>query len=65
MSEEKGSEKPKEKAIDPKAKFREALDKKKRVKGVSQSNVDSNSKILRDQSGIGGTRIFRRKSGSA
>ena len=65
MSEEKGSEKPKGKAIDPKAKFREALDKKKQASGIRSENVVGNSKIHGDQEGSGAPKMFRRKSGPA
>ncbi len=65
MSEEKGSEKPKEKAIDPKAKFREALEKKKQARGIRNNNISGNSKIHGDQEGSGAPKMFRRKSGSA
>lgn len=65
MSEEKGSEKPKDEAIDPKAKFREALDKKTQASGMRSKNIAKNSKIHGDQEGSGAPKIFRRKSGSA
>jgi len=65
VSEEKGSEKPKVEAIDPKAKFREALDKKKQARGVRNNNIAGNSKIHGDQEGSGAPKMFRRKSGSA
>jgi len=64
VSEEKGSEKPEE-AIDPKAKFREALEKKKQARGVRNINISGNSKIHGDQEGGGAPKMFRRKSGSA
>ena len=65
VSEEKGSEKPKEEAIDPKAKFREALEKKKQARGIRNNNIAGNSKIHGDQAGSGSPKMFRRKSGSA
>ena len=65
MSEEKGSEKPKEDANDPKAKFREALEKKKLARGIRNNNIAGNSKIHGDQEGSGAPKMFRRKSGSA
>ena len=65
MSEEKGSEKSKEDAIDPKAKFREALEKKKKSGGIRNNNIAGNSKIHGDQAGSGSPKMFRRKSGSA
>jgi hypothetical protein len=65
MSEEKGSEKPKEEAIDPKARFLEALEKKKQARGIRNNNIAGNSKIHGDQEGSGAPKMFRRKSGSA
>ncbi len=65
MSEENGSEKQKEEASDPKAKFREALEKKKQARGIRNNNISGNSKIHGDQEGGGAPKMFRRKSGSA
>ena len=65
MSDEKGSEKPKEEAIDPKAKFREALEKKKQARGIRNNNIAGNSTSHGDQEGSGAPKMFRRKSGSA
>jgi hypothetical protein len=65
VSEEKGIQKPKEGAIDPKAKFREALEKKKQVRGIRENNITGNSKIHGDQEGSRAPKMFRRKSGSA
>jgi len=65
VSEEEGSEKSKEGAIDPKAKFREALEKKRQAKGIRNNNISGNSKIHGDQEGSGAPKMFRRKSGSA
>jgi len=65
VSEEKGSEQPKEEAIDPRAKFREALEKKKQAKGIRNTSIHGNSKIHGDQEGSGAPKMFRRKSGSA
>jgi hypothetical protein len=65
VSDEKGSEKPREEAIDPKAKFREALEKKKQARGIRNNNIAGNSKIHGDQEGSGAPKMFRRKSGSA
>ncbi len=52
-------------AIDPKEKFREALEKKKKSGGVRNNNIAGNSKIHGDQAGGGAPKMFRRKSGSA
>ena len=60
MSEEKNNE-----ASDPKEKFREALEKKKKSGGIRNNNIAGNSKIHGDQEGSGAPKMFRRKSGSA
>ena len=60
MSEEKNNE-----ASDPKEKFREALEKKKKSGGIRNNNISGNSKIHGDQAGGGAPKMFRRKSGSA
>jgi len=65
VSEEKGSEKPKEESNDLKAKFREALEKKKQARGTGNINIAGKSKIHGDQEGGGAQKMFRRKSGSA
>jgi len=51
--------------LDPKAKFREALDKKKKSGGIRKNNIAGSSKIHGDQAGGGAPKMFRRKSGSA
>jgi len=51
--------------VDPKEKFREALEKKKKSGGIRNNNIAGNSKIHGDQSGGGAPKMFRRKSGSA
>jgi hypothetical protein len=65
VSDEKGSEKSKEDANDPKAKFRDALEKKKQARGIRNINIAGNSKIHGDQEGSGAPKMFRRKSGNA
>ena len=50
---------------DPKAKFREALEKKKQGSGIRNNNIAGNSKVHGDQAGGGAPKMFRRKSGSA
>ena len=52
-------------AVDPKEKFREALEKKKKSGGIRNNNIANNSKIHGDQAGGGAPKMFRRKSGSA
>ena len=50
---------------DPKAKFREALEKKKQGQGIRNNNIASGPKISGGQSGGNAPKMFRRKSGSA
>lgn len=51
--------------IDPKAKFKEALEKKKKSSGVHNNNTTGDPKIRGGQTGGGAPKMFRRKSGSA
>ena len=62
MSEENKAE---SNSNDPKAKFREALEKKKQGGGVRNNNIAGGQKIHGDQAGGGAPKMFRRKSGSA
>ncbi|MBM3656592.1 MAG: hypothetical protein FJW91_06570 [Actinobacteria bacterium] len=50
---------------DSKAKFREALERKKKGGGIRNNNIAGNSKIHGGQTDGGGPKMFRRKSGSA
>jgi Family of unknown function (DUF5302) len=52
-------------AHDPKAKFREALEKKKQVSRIHSNNTASGPKISSGQSDGNTPKMFRRKSGSA
>ena len=52
-------------AQDPKAKFREALEKKKQSSGIRNNNTTGGPKISGGQSGGNAPKMFRRKSGSA
>ena len=52
-------------ANDPKAKFREVLDKKKNAGGVRNNNIAGNSKVSGGQTSGNAPKMFRRKSGSA
>jgi len=63
MSEEK--EIKKADANDPKAKFREALEKKKQGSGIRNNNTTSGPKFSGGQSSGNTPKMFRRKSGSA
>ena len=50
---------------DLKAKFREALEKKKQGQGIRNNNIAGGPKISGGQSGGNAPKMFRRKSGSA
>ena len=50
---------------DPKAKFREALEKKKQGQGIRNNNIAGGPKISGGQSGGNTPKMFRRKSGRA
>ena len=63
MSEEKNEST--ENSTDPKAKFREALEKKKQGQGIRNNNIAGGPKISGGQSGGIAPKMFRRKSGSA
>jgi hypothetical protein len=64
-SEVSNSEKSKKDLDDPKAKFREALEKKKLGSRLRNTNTTASPKVSGGQT-IGNTpKIFRRKSGSA
>ena len=62
MSEENKAE---SNSNDPKATFREALEKKKQGSGIRNNNIAGGQKIHGDQAGGGAPKMFRRKSGSA
>jgi hypothetical protein len=65
MSEEKMSDKSKSEAIDPKAKYLEALEKKRQGKGIRNNNISGGPKISGGESSGKTPKMFRRKSGSA
>ena len=50
---------------DAKAKFRDALEKKKKSSGVRNSHTTGGSKVSGGQTGGLSPKMFRRKSGSA
>lgn len=64
MSEDQNTQKSNH-PVDPKEKFREALEKKKKSGGIRNNNIANNLKIHGDQAGGGAPKMFRRKSGSA
>ncbi len=63
MSEEKSNNKAD--ANDPKAKFREALEKKKQGSGIRNNNISGGPKVSGGQASGNAPKMFRRKSGSA
>jgi hypothetical protein len=50
---------------DPKARFREALERKKSAGNPTRNSVGAKSKIQGGQSSGGAPKMFRRKSGSS
>jgi hypothetical protein len=50
---------------DPKEKFREALERKKKSGGVRNNNIAGGSKVSGGQASGNAPKMFRRKSGSA
>ena len=65
MSEEKKSHHAKGEAIDPKAKYLEALEKKRQGNGVRNNNITGGPKISGGEASGKTPKMFRRKSGSA
>ena len=65
MSEDKNVSGASNSPVDPKEKFREALEKKKKSGGIRNNNIAGGQKIHGDQAGGGAPKMFRRKSGSA
>lgn len=65
MSEENNSEESKKDIADPKAKFREALEKKKQGSGIRNNNTTGGPKVSGGQASGNTPKMFRRKSGSA
>lgn len=47
-----------------KAKYRDALEKKKKTGGIRNNNIAGGPKVHGDQAGGSAPKIFRRKSGS-
>jgi hypothetical protein len=65
MSEEKKSDQSKGEAIDPKAKYLEALEKKRQCNGVRKNNIAGGPKVSGGGASGKTPKMFRRKSGSA
>jgi Family of unknown function (DUF5302) len=65
MSEENKPEDSKLESNDPKARFREALEKKKQGSGIRNNNTTGGPKVSGGQASVNTPKMFRRKSGSA
>ena len=65
MSENEKPEASKNDANDPKAKFREALEKKKQGNGIRNNNATGDSKISGAQTSGKTPKMFRRKSSNS
>ena len=65
MSEKAKPEESNNDANDPKAKFREALEKKKQGSGIRNNNTTGGPKVSGGQASGNTPKMFRRKSGSA
>ena len=65
MSDENKSEELRKDIADPKAKFREALEKKKQGSGIRNNNTTGGPKVSGGQASGNAPKMFRRKSGSA
>jgi hypothetical protein len=65
MSEENISQQPQQDNADPKERFREALERKKKGSGIRNNNTTGGPKVSGGQSSGNTPKMFRRKSGSA
>ena len=65
MSDEKSSNEPKPGSDDPKEKFREALERKKKSGGIRNNNIAGGPKVSGGQASGNTPKMFIRKSGSA
>lgn len=65
MSEAQNNNPKKDESSDPKAKFREALEKKKQGNGIRNNNIAGGPKVSGGQASGNTPKMFRRKSGSA
>jgi len=65
MSEDKKSEGSKSEALDSKAKYLEALEKKRQGKEIRNSNIAGGPKLSGGEASGKTPKMFRRKSGSA
>ena len=65
MSDENNSQQPQQDNADPKEKFREALERKKKGSGIRNNNTTGGPKVSGGQASGNTPKMFRRKSGSA
>jgi hypothetical protein len=65
MSEEKNNGQENNQPVDPKEKYREALDRKKRGSGIRNNNIAGGPRVSGGESSGKTPKMFRRKSGSA
>ena len=65
VSEEKKSDQSKGDALDPKAKYLEALEKKRQGNGVRNDNIAGGPKVSGGEASGKTPKMFRRKSGSS
>ena len=65
MSEEKNPDQSKREALDLKAKYLEALEKKRQGKGIHNNDIAGGPKVSGGEARGKTPKMFRRKSGSA
>jgi hypothetical protein len=65
MSEEKNPDKSKGETLDPKAKYLEALEKKRQGSRVRKNGISGGPKVSGGEASGKTPKMFRRKSGSA
>jgi hypothetical protein len=63
MSKEKNLDKSKSEALDPKAKYLEALEKKRQGSGVRNNGISGGPKVSGGEASGKTPKMFRRKSG--
>jgi len=65
MSEDQNSDQSQNESVDPKEKFREALERKKKGSGIRNNNTTGGPRVSGGQASGNTPKMFRRKSGSA
>ncbi len=65
MSDEKNADQSQNESVDPKEKFREALEWKKKGSGIRNNNTTGGPRVSGGQASGNTPKMFRRKSGSA